>query len=182
VLVHEANRGKGAALRTAFTRLFAEGCDAVVTIDADGQHCPSGVPLLLAEAERGADLVVGSRDHLFEQMCAVRRYSNRISSWWISKLAGAGLRDVQCGFRLYTRPLFEAIGLPENRFEAESAVVVRAVRRGFAVRAVVVPFGTVDGRQTSHYRPVVDSYRIFVATLRARMEPARLAPARVVSS
>jgi glycosyltransferase involved in cell wall biosynthesis len=182
VLVHETNRGKGAALRTAFTCLFAEGFDAIVSIDADGQHSASGVPRLLAEARRGADLVIGSRCHLFAHMGAVRRTSNRISSWWISRLAGASLGDVQCGFRLYTRPLFERLGLPEDRFEAESAVVVRAARCGFDVRSVIVPFGTVDGRGTSHYRPVADSVRIFHATLRARAEPVRLAPARVVSS
>src|SRR5204862_5732348 len=40
VAAHPVNRGKGAALATAFTTLFGRGCDAVVTLDADGQHVP----------------------------------------------------------------------------------------------------------------------------------------------
>jgi hypothetical protein len=48
--------------------------------------------------------------------------------------------------------------------------VVRAARRGFVVRAVPVRLGFVDGRTTSHYRPLVDSLRIARAVTRARFE------------
>jgi len=170
VLGHERNLGKGAAMRTGMRDLFGRGFDAVVTIDADGQHSPEEIPLLLAAADEGADLVLGSRESLFEGMGRVRRCSNRVSSWWISHLAGGRLRDVQTGFRLYSRRLFLALDLPEPRFEAESAVVVRAMRRGFRVAAVPVRLGVADGRTTSHYRPVVDSVRIAVAVVRARTE------------
>src|SRR5262249_45007381 len=44
VLIHDLNLGKGRALRTAFDALFARGFDAVVTIDADGQHPPEEIP------------------------------------------------------------------------------------------------------------------------------------------
>ena len=46
------NRGKGAALRTAFDILFARGFAGVVTLDADGQHLPEEIPRLLAAARR----------------------------------------------------------------------------------------------------------------------------------
>jgi glycosyltransferase involved in cell wall biosynthesis len=170
LLTHPANRGKGRALKTAFDHLFAAGFDAVVTIDADGQHPPEEVPKLVGAWREGADLVLGTRDHLFEAMSAVRRASNASSSWLIGHVAGASLPDCQTGFRLYARDLVQALGFPEPRFEAESAVLVRAVRHGFKVVGVPVRLDQPDGRATSHYRPLVDSLRIAGAVTRARLE------------
>lgn len=161
------NCGKGAALRRAFGILFARGADAIVTLDADGQHLPEEIPKLLDHVE-DVDLVIGGREHLFAQMGAVRRASNRLSSSVISAVAGVRLGDVQSGFRLYRRKLIDLAGFPENRFDAESAVVVRAVRHGLSVRSVPVRLGFADGRTTSHYRPLVDSLRIARAVARAK--------------
>jgi glycosyltransferase involved in cell wall biosynthesis len=172
VLAIPENRGKGCALRAGFEALFGGGVEAVITVDADGQHLPEEIPELLRAAE-SADLVLGTRDHLFAEMGGARRASNRISSWLISRAAGQALRDVQTGFRLYRRELVAATGFPESRFEAESAVIVRAVRRGFRVRAVPVRLGYADGRLTSHYRPLVDSLRIAGAVVAARLERRR---------
>lgn len=175
VLRHPRNLGKGRALRTAFADLFGNGCDAVVSLDADGQHLPEEIPRLLRAAGEngGADLVIGSRAHLFEAMHPVRRTSNRSSSRAISFFAGRRFEDVQSGFRLYTRRVIDRAGFPEPRFEAESAVVVRAVRLGLEVRTVRIALGEPDGRATSHYRPLVDSLRIAGAVVRARLAPGR---------
>jgi glycosyltransferase involved in cell wall biosynthesis len=169
VISHPANRGKGAALATAFRDLFSRGFEGVITLDADGQHLPGEIPKLLAAA-MDADLVLGIRDHLFADMSSVRRLSNRLSSKAISFAAGQRLTDIQTGFRFYSRRLIETVGFPEARFEAESAVVVRAARRGFKVVTVPVRLGFADGRTTSHYRPLMDSFRIAGAVTRARME------------
>ena len=171
VLVLEKNCGKGFALRRAFGELFGRGVDAVVTLDADGQHVAEEIPRLLATwQETGADLVLGTRDHLFAEMSPLRRFSNTLSSRLISAVAGKMMSDIQTGFRLYTRQLFEQVGFPESRFEAESAVVVRCLRRGLNIATVPVELHRVDGRSTSHYRPLVDSLRIFRAVAAARFE------------
>jgi glycosyltransferase involved in cell wall biosynthesis len=170
VLSHPRNLGKGRALRTAFDALFAEGYDAVITLDADGQHPPEEIPRLLEPLARGADLVLGTRRHLFGGMSRLRRTSNTISSSLISLAAGEDLEDAQTGFRVYTRRVIETTGFPEPRFEAESAVLVRAARRGFRIARVPIRLDVVDGTTTSHYRPFVDSARIAGAVTRARME------------
>jgi len=170
VLTHAENRGKGAALRTGMEALFSEGVGHVATIDADGQHLPEELPVLTATLGRSPDLVLGIRSHLFQGMNPVRRISNRVSSRLISVAAGERLSDVQTGFRLYSRRLFEEVGLPEDGFEAESAVVVRACRRGYRVLGVPVEMGFVDGRCTSHYRRLLDSLRIARAVVGARFE------------
>lgn len=169
VIAHPVNRGKGAALATGFRDLFAHGFEAVLTLDADGQHLPGEIPKVLAAQGEG-DLILGVRDHLFGEMSTVRRLSNRLSSKAISFAAGQRLSDIQTGFRLYSKRLIDAVGFPEARFEAESAVVVRAARRGFRVVTVPVHLGFADGRTTSHYRPLMDSFRIAGAVTRARLE------------
>jgi len=174
VLSLSRNRGKGAALAAAFRDLFARGFEGVLTLDADGQHLPAEIPKILAAAGE-ADLVLGIRDHLFAEMSPVRRASNRLSSKAISFAAGQCFTDIQTGFRYYSRRLIAEVGFPEARFEAESAVVVRAARRGFKVITVPVRLGFADGRTTSHYRPLIDSLRIAGAVTRARLEMLRWA-------
>ena len=105
-------------------------------------------------------------------MSPVRRFSNTLSSRLISSVAGRTMLDIQTGFRLYTRRLIDAVGFPEARFQAESAVVVRTLRRGFELATVPIELARVDGRSTSHYRPLVDSLRIARAVARARFERA----------
>lgn len=167
VHVLPVNCGKGAALNAAFALLFSRGFTAVVTVDADGQHLPEEIPRLL-EIASDADLVLGTRDHLFAEMSTLRRFSNRLSSRAISLAAGRSISDVQTGFRLYTRELIERTGFPEPRFEAESAVVVRAVRLGLRIATTPIRLGKADGRGTSHFRPLVDSLRIARGVIGAR--------------
>jgi glycosyltransferase involved in cell wall biosynthesis len=172
VLSLPENCGKGFALRRAFVELFGRGCDAVITLDADGQHIAEEIPKLLETwRTTGAELVLGTRDHLYAGMSPLRRFSNTFSSRLISAVAGGRMmEDIQTGFRLYTRRLFEQVGFPESRFEAESAVVVRCLRRGLPIATVPIELHRVDGRSTSHYRPLVDSLRIFRAVAAARLE------------
>jgi glycosyltransferase involved in cell wall biosynthesis len=166
------NQGKGTALGVAFAALLERGVDGVITLDADGQHLAEEIPRLLALVP-DADLVLGTREHLFAEMSRMRRWSNRMSSQAISWAAGQPMADVQTGFRYYSRAMIETVGLPAGRFEAESAMVVRAVRRGLRVRLTPDRLGFADGLCTSHYRPVIDSLRIAAAVTGARLERAR---------
>jgi len=170
VVSHPENRGKGAALRTGCEHWIAQGYDGVVTLDADGQHLPEEIGRLLEAAATGADLVLGVRDHYFEEMSPLRRRSNRISSDLISRAARHAVSDVQTGFRFYSRRLIEEVGLRESGFEAESAVFVRAARRGLRIVTTPIRLGFSDGRCTSHYRSWVDGARIARAVVGAMLE------------
>ncbi|MCC7127148.1 MAG: glycosyltransferase family 2 protein [Acidobacteria bacterium] len=165
------NSGKGTALGTAFQILMNRGFDGIVTLDADGQHIPAEIPRLLAMAA-DADLVLGTRDHLFAEMSPLRRRANALSSRGISWIAGLDLDDVQTGFRYYSRVLIERLGPMRGRFEAESAVVVRAGRAGLRVRTTPVHLARADGRSTSHFRPLIDGVRIVAAVAAARLGAA----------
>lgn len=169
VVRHQKNRGKGGALKTGFGWCLERGYDAVLTLDADGQHLGSNIPKLVeAWNETHADLIIGGRSHLFEQMLPRRRLANRFSAAAIAWAAGLKVSDSQSGFRIYSANLLRAITLHSNGFAMESEVLVRAGRRGFRVVTVPVDLGFVDGLATSHYRPILDSLRIAVVVFRAR--------------
>jgi glycosyltransferase involved in cell wall biosynthesis len=169
VVSHAANRGKGAALKTGFGFAVQKGYDAVITLDADGQHLPREIPkFLTARAETQADLIIGGRAHLFGQMLPRRRLANRFSAWSIARCSKTNVTDSQSGYRLYSRDLLLKAHLRSDGFDLESEVIVRAGVDGFKVITIPIELGFVDGLATSHYKPVADSLRIFWTVTRAR--------------
>jgi glycosyltransferase involved in cell wall biosynthesis len=169
VLRHEVNRGKGGSLKTGFAHALASGYDAVITLDADGQHLPHQIPKFIeAWQTTGADLIIGGRAHLFGQMLPRRRLANRFSAWTIAKVSKTGVTDSQSGFRLYSARLLRAVKLRTDGFDMESEVIVRAGCGGFQVRTTPIDLGFVDGLSTSHYKPLHDTLRIAWTVFRAR--------------
>jgi glycosyltransferase involved in cell wall biosynthesis len=177
VLRHAANRGKGAALRTAFEHLCRERGPAgradspvpegVVTLDADGQHDPDDIPVLaqLFRSDRPA-IIVGSRDRHFAEMWGPRRALNRFSSASLRFFAGADLPDSQSGFRLYDVRFLERLRPVGARYEAEMEALMQAAAQGLRIATVPIRLPVVDGRATSHYRPLLDTLRICAAVIR----------------
>jgi glycosyltransferase involved in cell wall biosynthesis len=161
-----ANRGKGHALLAGFERL--REFDAVVTLDADGQHPPACLPAFVAAAEAGADLVLGTRA-LTPDMPLARRIANRFSSTWCSAIAGQPIADSQCGYRLYRREVLRRTPVQASRYEVETEMAVRAARLGFKVAQVEIP--TVYGDEVSHLSPTRDVPRIVAMMLRLTFEP-----------
>ncbi len=170
VVTHPTNRGKGAALKTGFAWALERGYDIVITLDADGQHLPREIPKFLhAREETHADLIIGGRSHLFEEMLPRRRLANRFSAWSIAKASGTRITDSQSGFRLYSANLLRNIRLHTDGFDMESEIIVHAGRRGFKVLTIPIDLGFVDGISTSHYRPLKDTLRIAWTVTRARL-------------
>jgi glycosyltransferase involved in cell wall biosynthesis len=169
VVSHPVNRGKGAALKTGFAYALKHGFDAVITLDADGQHLPREIPkFLAAHAETGADLIIGGRAHLFGEMLPRRRFANRFSARCIAYVAKTNVTDSQSGFRLYSANLLRAIRLRSDGFDMESEVIVQAGQRGFKVLSIPIDLGFVDGQSTSHYKPLGDTLRIAWTVIRAK--------------
>jgi len=169
VLRFPINRGKGIALRAGFSRAIENGCRAVVTLDADGQHDPGEIPKILDRwRETGAALVIGSRNHLEQDMTPRRRFGNRFARRAISFFAGLPVPDAQSGFRVYDAKLLRSVPLRGVRYELEAEVIVRAARRGFRVESTPIRLARIDGTPTSYYRPWVDTTRICLSVLRSR--------------
>jgi len=160
-----ANRGKGHALLAGFEQL--REFDAVVTLDADGQHPPECLPAFVAAAEAGADLVLGTRV-IGGDMPPLRRFANRFSSGWCSAIAGQRIDDSQCGYRLYRREVIARTPVRASRYEVETEMAVRAARMGFRVAQVEIP--TVYGDEQSHLSLTRDVPRIVAMMFRLSFE------------
>ncbi len=157
-ICHTENRGKGEALKSGFAEAIAGGFDAVVTLDADGQHDPGLVGRLVEEAENsGADLVIGSRMGHVGRMPWLRRLTNRTTSYFVSVLAGQRIEDSQCGFRLIRTRALSEMNLRTSRYDTESEMLIQAGRRGFTIQSVAIP--SVYGLETSKIRPWTDTLR-----------------------
>ena len=170
VVSYPTNRGKGGALKTGFAWALEHGYDAVITLDADGQHLPREIPKFLrAREETRADLIIGGRAHLFGEMLPRRRLANRFSAWSIAKASGTRITDSQSGFRLYSANLLRHVRLRTEGFDMESEVIVHAGRGGFKVLTIPIDLGFVDGISTSHYKPLKDTLRIAWTVTRARL-------------
>ena len=171
VVSFAANRGKGAALAAGFDRLAA--FDAVVTLDADGQHPPECLPAFVRAAEAGADVVLGMRERS-AAMPLLRRFANATSSAWTSALAGRRIADSQCGYRLFRRDVLARTPRGMGRYEVETEMAVRAARLGFRFAQVLVP--TVYGAE-SHLNLVRDVPRIIGTLCRLTFEQWGARPA-----
>jgi len=161
VIRHERNVGKGAALATGIAHALADGAAIILTLDADGQHPPEALPLLLAQlAEAGVDLVLGARERS-GAMPVSRRVTNWLSATIASRIAGAPIPDAQTGLRAFTRRLAAEVA-PRisryTRYEYEAAFLLTTLRAGYGVRSVTIP--TIYDGQPSHFMSVADGWRV----------------------
>lgn len=168
VIRHEANRGKGAALKTGFAYALARFPDEdVVTADADGQHTPGDI-IRIADALR-ADAADGDRALIlgcraFTGAVPVRsRVGNTIARGLFRASAGWALSDTQTGLRGIPATLLawhlEQTG---DRFEYELTVLLHAHRAGIATREVPIETVYLAANASSHFRPVLDSVRVIL--------------------
>lgn len=161
---HSINAGKGPRLCEGLDLAFAEGAEAVITLDADGQHDPADIPAFAsAMADAPGALILGDRSADMMNMPASRARGIRFGNFFISWACAARVTDAQCGMRLYPRALWEVVALPERDragFVFETAILMVAADRGIPFRVVPVAarYGTTE--RPSHFRPVRDFARI----------------------
>ncbi|MFL5680413.1 MAG: glycosyltransferase family 2 protein [Chloroflexota bacterium] len=174
VVRQQPNQGKGAALRAGFERAIAEGYDAAVTLDSDGQHDPAEIPSFLAAAaaDPSLALIVGRRD--FAAMPPMRRLANELGGRAFSWAVGRSIPDNQSGYRLLTRPLMEAtLSSRERGFEFEVEMIAIAIRAGWGIGWV--PIRTIYAGEASHIQPW-RHFTSFIRVVRAARRAVREGP------
>ena len=163
VLTHPVNRGKGAALKTAFAWLgeHRPQSGGAVTIDGDGQHLAPDILRCAAAIQEGT-LVLGCRDFSGEEVPKKSRMGNRITSAVFRLLCGIRLSDTQTGLRGVPPSLFRAMTeIAGDRYDYETNMLLELNRQGVQLREVPIETVYEDGNSESHFRPFVDSVRIY---------------------
>jgi glycosyltransferase involved in cell wall biosynthesis len=157
VIRQDPNQGKGAALRAGFRRALVDGAEAIVTLDADGQHDPAEIAEFLDLWSRATvpadrpDLVIGARN--FRSMPPVRRLSNTLGRLAFSWAVGRDIPDNQSGYRLVSRRLAEAtLASDEAGFTLEVEQITTCIRLGG--RIDWLPIRTIYAGAPSHIRPI----------------------------
>lgn len=171
VLRQASNQGKGAALWRGMCYALEQGAEAVITLDADGQHQPEDIPKLLAVDQPAVDqLVIAARLEHRAAAPIMRRVANTTADFWISWAAGCPIRDTQSGFRLYPVHFLKQIAGPppeQYGFGFESALLIQAGLLGFYPK--IIPIDTVYPIQarSSYYQPWRDTWRITAMVARS---------------
>ena len=143
VITHGTNRGYGAALVSAFDYAVRHEYDVLVTMDCDGQHEPSRIPVLL-EAIHDADIVSGSR-YLrdFRQTSLPtpedRRFINQTITAELNAQFNLNLTDAFCGFKAYRVPALNQLHITENGWGMPLQLWVQAAQAGLRIKEIGVP-------------------------------------------
>lgn len=157
------NSGKGYALQTGFAEAAKAGYRYAITIDSDGQHYPTDLPVFVDEIlANGEALLIGARNMTQAGVPGKSSFGNRFSNFWFWFETGIRLQDTQCGYRLYPLAPLQGIRFYTRKFEFEIEVIVKAAWRGVPVRNVPVRVLYDPAERVSHFRPFRDFARISV--------------------
>ncbi|MCX2678350.1 DUF2062 domain-containing protein [Galbibacter sp. EGI 63066] len=165
ILHIEKNKGKGNALRWGFNHARALGYQYAITIDSDGQHFPSDIPVFMEELKKTEDknlLLIGARNMDQDGIPGKSSFGNKFSNFWYWFETGFQLEDTQSGFRLYPLKELEDLHFHTTKFEFEIEVIVKAAWNGTTVKNVPIQIHYDQEDRVSHFRPFKDFTRISI--------------------
>ncbi len=153
VLRNGSNRGKGAAMKELLASARARMPDALVFLDADGQHDPNEIPRLINAIREGYDLVVGSRKAQSANTPLYRRIGQSVLSIAASVVSrGRKVKDSESGFRALSPRMIRETELTESGFAVETEMIARAAEKG--MRIIEVPVSSIYVEDGSTQNPV----------------------------
>lgn len=174
VVGYPRNRGKGQALKTGFGYLQRHyPGDAVVCADGDGQHSVEDILVVAARVESltrdtssGTTMVLGER--CFTGTMPLRSRAGNSTTRTLFRFAtGRRLRDTQTGLRGYPAAMLPWLQTVRgDRYEYELNLLLRASAAGHRIDTVDVATIYLSGNDSSHFRPISDSVRVYAPFLR----------------
>lgn len=163
-ILHNArNSGKGFSLRKGFAEAIRLGFRNAITIDSDGQHLPSDIPLFIdAALSMPGALLMGSRNMEQEGVPGKSSFGNKFSNFWFKFETGLTLPDTQTGFRLYPLEPLKKISLFTTKFETEIEVIVKMAWKDVPVVPINIQVIYDKSERVTHFRPFRDFTRISI--------------------
>ncbi len=164
ILTISKNEGKGNALRKGFNKALSMGFKYSITIDSDGQHFATDIPLFIEKLERCPNaIIIGARNMDQSSVPSKSSFGHKFSNFWFKVETGITASDTQSGFRLYPLELLSDIFFYTKKFEFEIEVLVIAAWKGIAIEFVPVSvyYAPADER-VSHFKPIKDFTRISI--------------------
>ena len=182
VLIHDSNKGKGAALRTGldfignFMVMRGEEKETVVvTVDADGQHLAKDAMKAACRAgKRPGTLVLGSRN-MEDDVPLRSRFGNSVTRKVFAFASGTEIYDTQTGLRAFTADIIpQLLSIRGDRYEYEINMLLELAGSGTPIEEVPIETVYLDGISSSHFSTVKDSYRIYREIFRYMTEGSKI--------
>jgi len=160
---HKYSMGNGAAIKSGAR---AAGGDVLVFMDADGQHDPADIQVLIDKIDEGYDLAVGARE-INSHASLARRLGNTLYNRLASLMTGYNIEDLTSGFRAARASHFKQfLYLLPNKFSYPTTSTMAFFRSGFSVAYVPIKVRQREGEAKSHIKIFRDGFRFFVIILK----------------
>lgn len=160
----DINQGQGAAVKTGLAYILKQHPDieAVITLDADGQHLISDA-LKMCEMHQKVPkkILFGARS--FDKDVPFRsKFGNILTKYVFKWLIGLSISDTQTGMRLIpVEYIRELLKINENRMDFAVGFLIRCRDAKIPISECPIETVYIDGNHSSHFRPIIDSYRIY---------------------
>ena len=155
------NRGKGAAILAGAQLARSSGYQAILTIDADGQHDPADARLLLTAASSWPCIVIGARRMETPNVPRSSLFGRDFSNFWVRLECGQTLPDTQSGYRIYPVEFLESSRFLSRRYTFEIEVLVRGRWAGLPLLSIPVSVYYPPGdERVSHFHKFKDNLRL----------------------
>ena len=164
ILVHERNKGKGAALKNAFRWFLENRPDAygVVTVDGDNQHHPEDTRACCEHMLDTGKVTLGCRDFSLPHVPSRSRFGNHTTSTIFKIFVGMTISDTQTGLRAIPRTALETlVNIAGERFEYETNMLLAMKDNAIDFDEVKIRTVYIEENKSSHFRVIHDSWRIY---------------------
>lgn len=159
VIKHLENQGYGAAIQDILIQAKKRNPAVLVILDADSQHDPEEIPVLVEAVFQGSDLVIGSRKIPRDNIPAYRRIGQKVISYLSRSLSGKKLSDTESGFRAYSSRALDVLEPKEKGMAVSAEIISEATKKGLKITEVPVSIiYTGDG---STLNPLIHGIGVF---------------------
>ena len=170
-VIRQAGYGKGAAMRTGFSKFLALNKDALVMLDADGTYDPTEIPDFVTMLENN-EVVIGDRLRGKMEpgaMTRVNYFGNHMLTWLASALYGVNTNDLCTGYWGFTKSAIARLKLNSMRFEIEAEMYASCVRENITIVSIPISYRERIGE--AKLGSIVDGWIIFKKLLVRRIFP-----------
>ncbi|MGB2629983.1 MAG: glycosyltransferase family 2 protein [Candidatus Omnitrophota bacterium] len=161
VIRHTENLGKGVSVREGIQYVLEKmNYEWMIMMDGDGQHDSADILAFMdVTRKEDVDIVIGNRMLQTKTMPSSRYWTNKFTSWVLSKLCGQDIPDSQCGYRLIKIDALKTLKLTSAKYDIESEIIIEAAEDNLKIRSV--PIRTIYGEEVSSIHPIHDTIRFF---------------------
>lgn len=170
VLTHNVNKGKGSALKTAFSYILENRKDVagVITVDGDNQHKVHDITACKNRMlENNDTIILGCRDFSGKDVPFRSRFGNKFTSFTFKIACGVNISDTQTGLRAIPfKYLDKMLEIEGERFEYETNMLLSLKKYNIPYAEQKIETVYIEENQTSHFNPIVDSVKIYKVILK----------------